>query len=543
MLKKCTVLFVSCLVSALPPALAENTVNVALTPIQQVFQGQPDTVCGLPDLRSQPMASALNTLYQAMGYIAIWHQESRMQALQTALLQLPADGLNPREYLVPAPVDADPACADLHYSAHYLQALEHLSRGRLDQQRHEPVWQSKHVVPPVRKSVAQLGILGLDDPALAFEAARPTLPLYRQLRAAYQQMDAGLPDLAPFPDGPLLKPGNTDPRLPQLAQRLMLTGYFDPNASAGPLDQPVLAEPALLYTQPLIYDDKLQRAVRAFQADHGLQPDAVVGPQTVTALNISPQQREQQVRINLERLRWLDARRQHHSLIVNAAGSMALLHEGDSIRWQSRVQSGTPGRATPLLDSRINRVTLNPSWTIPPTIMREDKLPQIRSNPAYFDERNLLAVAADGTLLDPATVDWNAPGSVMLREPPGPNNPLGRMVFRFDNPFSVFLHDTPSQALFARAVRNVSSGCVRVEEADELADYLFYTLDQQQRERIEQRMESGKTHEIRVENGPQILLTYWTAEGRADGRLGFTPDPYQLDAPLISAYHRATGLQ
>ena len=543
MLKKCTVLLVSCLACSTFSALAEPVLNVPLTPIQQLLQGQPEDQCALVELRTQPIGEALNELYHAMGYIAIWQNSERMEGLQAALTALFGDGLNPLEYLVPAPVDADPVCAELHYTALYLLALEHLSRGRLDQQRHEQVWESSSVQPPQRMTVAQLGAAGLEDPAAGFESARPSLPLYRQLRTAYQQMDAELPDLAAFPAGPLIKPGSTDARLPLLAGRLMLTGYFDPAASAGPLDRPVLAEPHLLYAQPLSYDDSLQRAVRAFQTDHGLQPDAVVGPQTVTALNVSPQRRQQQVRINLERLRWLDARRQTHSLIVNAAGGVALLHEGDGIRWQSRVQSGTADRATPLLDSRVNRVTLNPSWTIPPTIMREDKLPQIRSNPAYFTERNLLVLDHDGTQLDPASIDWHNPGGVMLREPPGPRNPLGRMVFRFANPFSVFLHDTPSQALFERAVRNVSSGCVRVEQADELADYLFYTLDGQQRDRIEQRMESGRTHEIRVENGPQILLTYWTAEGLENGKLRFTPDPYQLDAPLISAFHQATGLQ
>ena len=541
MLKKCTVLFVSCLSFAAYGTQAEYTVNVALTPIQEVLQQETDA-CPLPELRTAPVIQALDRLYRATGYISIWQDQERVDAFQQQLLDLSADGLNPREYIVPAAEDVEPVCAELHYSALYLLALEHLSRGRLDQQKHEPVWQSDSALPPVRVGVAQLGILGLEDMAAAFKRARPSFYLYRQLRTAYQQMDADLPDLAPFPDGPLIKPGATDPRLPQLSQRLILTGYFNPDASAGPLDRP-LTDPDLLYVQPLTYDEHLQQAVRAFQREHGLQPDAVVGPQTVAALNLSPQERQQLVRINLERLRWLDARRQHHSLISNAAGSNALLFEGDELRWKSRVQSGTADRATPLLDSRINRVTLNPSWTIPPTILREDKLPQIRSNPAYFTERNLMVLDNEGTQLDPASVDWENPRGILLREPPGPNNPLGRMVFRFDNPFAVFLHDTPSQALFARAVRNVSSGCVRVEQADELADYLFHTLDNQQRDRIQQRMDSGKTHEIRVENGPQVLLTYWTAEGTADGRLRFTPDPYGLDTPLIRAYHQATGLQ
>ena len=545
MLKKCTVLFVSCLAFCIPPALAEHphSAPLPLTSIEQVLQGLSDTYCTLAELRTQPTGQALNELYQARGYTAVWQDADRLRTLQAELGKLLADGLSPGDYLMPAPAGAEPVCAELHYSALYLLALEHLSRGRLDQQRHEPVWQSASVLAPVRMTVAQLGVIGLENPTAGFESARPTLPLYRQLRAAYQQMDADLPDPVTFPAGPLIRPGSTDARLPLLVRRLMLTGHVDPAASAGPLDRPLPVEPDSLYAQPLSYDDNLQRAVRAFQADHGLQPDAVVGPQTVTALNISPQQRQQQVRINLERLRWLDARRQPHSLIVNVAGGVVLLHEGDQIHWTSRVQSGTADRATPLLDSRVNRVTLNPSWTIPPTIMREDKLPQIRANPTYFAERNLLVVGHDGTQLDPAMIDWHNPGGIMLREPPGPYNPLGRMVFRFDNPFSVFLHDTPSQALFERAVRNVSSGCVRVERAGELADYLFYTLDSQQRQRIEQRMASGRTHEIRIENGPQVLLAYWTAEGLEDGKLRFTPDPYQRDAPLIRTYHRATGLQ
>lgn len=541
MFKKCTVLFVSYLGCTTSIANAEYPIDVPLTPIQQVLANQATLHCPLPELRSQPVTQALDTLYRAMGYISIWQDDARISAWQTELEKLGADGLNPAEYIVPAAPSDNPVCAELHHSAHYLLALEHLSRGRLEQQQYEAVWISSAYLPKVQMDVAELGVIGLQDMPKAFANARPSLQLYQQLRAAYQQMPQ-VPDFTPFPGGPLLRPGQADPRLPQLALRLQLSGYFAPQASAGPLEQPISAEAELVSGQPLIYEEALQQAVRAFQQAHGLQPDAVVGPQTVAALNISPARRQQQVRINLERLRWLEARRQQHSLLVNAAGSQALLYRGDELLWQSRVQSGSPGRATPLLDSRINRVTLNPSWTIPPTIMREDKLPQIRNDPDYFAGRNLLVLDHQGNQLNPAEVDWYNPGGVMLREPPGPHNPLGRMVFRFDNPFAVFLHDTPSRALFARALRNVSSGCVRVEQADSLAEHLFQSLQPQQRERIEQQMASGRTHEVGIRNGPQILLTYWTAEGLEDGSLLFTPDPYELDGPLISAYHRVTGL-
>lgn len=536
LLKKCTVLFVSCLAWAVTPAKAEFTVNVALTPIQEVLADDPAARCpSLPELRSMPVQEALQQLYEANGYTPLWKDSKRTRDLHEQLLDLAHDGLNPRQYVAERDSAEDALCRELRQSALYLQGLEHLSRGRLDQQRHEPVWTSTSLLPPVRVSVARLGVTGLSDMREAFDTARPSLPLYRQLRQAYQAMDHDPPELPAFADGPAIKPGSNDPRLAQLAQRLMVSGYLKPLASAGPLTEPLLpsAEPVL--AQPLSYDLPLQQAVRAFQADHGLQPDGIVGRQTVAALNISPADRLLQVQINLERLRWLDARRHHHALLVNSAGSNAVLYEGNDIRWQSRVQSGSPNRATPLLDSRINRVTLNPSWTIPPTIMREDKLPQIRSNPAYFAERDLQVLDPQGNRLDPADIDWSNPRGVMLRQPPGPDNPLGQMVFRFDNPFSVFLHDTPSQSLFARAVRNVSSGCVRVEQATDLADHLFHSLDARQREQIEQQLASGRTREVRVANGPQVLLTYWTAQADTDGQLYFTPDPYGLDRKLAEA--------
>ena len=540
LLKKCTVLFVSCLCWAALPAKAEFTVNVPLTPIQQVLVDDPTERCqSLPELRSQPIAEALGWLYQANGYIPIWQDRKRTRDLREQLLEMAHDGLNPQQYVAERAPGEDALCRELRQSGDYLRALEHLSRGRLDQQHHEPVWTSTSLLPPARVEVDRLGILGLEDMQQAFDSARPSLPLYHQLRQAYQQMDHHAPELVTFPDGPAIKPGSNDPRLAQLAQRLMFGGYLAPGASAGPLTEPVLPSPEPVRGQPLSYDVPLQQAVRAFQQAHGLQPDAIVGQQTVAALNISPADRVRQVQINLERLRWLDARRHHHVLLVNSAGSNAILYQGNEIRWQSRVQSGSPDRATPLLDSRISRVTLNPSWTIPPTIMREDKLPQIRANPAYFAERDLQVLDAQGNRLNPMHIDWTNPRGVMLRQPPGPDNPLGQMVFRFDNPFSVFLHDTPSQSLFARAIRNVSSGCVRVEQATELADYLFHSLDAQQREQIEEQLASGKTREVRVENGPQVLLTYWTAQASADGQLWFTPDPYALDGKLTEVFARA----
>lgn len=538
LLKKCTVLFVSCLCWAAVPAKAEFTVKVALTPIQErLMQGTAQQCEGLPELRSMPLSEALEQLYQANGYVSIWQQEERLQSLQEELLELATDGLEPREYALAFAEEPEDVCAELRMTATYLQALEHLSRGRLDPEDHEPMWHPEDYPPPARPSVAELGTQGLADMSRAFDHARPTLPQYVELRRAYRQMDRESVTFTPFPEGPSIKAGADDPRLPQLAQRLMLEGFLPrEDLSAGPLTDPIVPFTQPVRAQPLIYDSQLQQAVRAFQVAHGLQGDGIVGRQTVAAMNVTPQERLLQILINLERLRWLEARRDDHVLLVNSAGSTAVVLQGNDVHWASRVQSGTADRATPLMVSRINRVTLNPSWTIPPTILRQDKLPAIRSNPAYFAERDLQVLDFEGNRLNPADIDWEDPQGVMLRQPPGPENPLGAMVFRFENPFAVFLHDTPSQSLFDRAARNVSSGCVRVEQATELADYLFNSLDASEREKITELQATGETHEVQVKNGPQVILAYWTVQVMEDGSLRYLPDPYAMDEALGKAF-------
>ena len=498
---------------------------------------------GLAKLRSMPVAEALEQLYQANGYVSIWKQDERLQSLQEELLELAGDGLEPREYTHAFAELPEDVCAELRLSGDYLLALEHLSRGRLNPDDHEPLWSPDDYQFPTRPSVAELGALGLADIPRAFDRARPSLPHYVALRRAYRQMDRDPVAFVAFPQGPSIKADQSDPRLPQLAQRMMLEGFLPrDDLTAGPLTEPVASFTDTVRAQPLSYDAQLQQAVRAFQAAHGLQSDGIVGRRTVAAMNITPEERVLQVRINLERLRWLSAMRDRHVLLVNSAGSYAELFQGDDIHWQSRVQSGTADRATPLMVSRINRVTLNPSWTIPPTILRKDKLPAIRANPAYFAERDLQVLDFQGNRLNPAEIDWQNPQGIMLRQPPGPDNPLGRMVFRFENPFAVFLHDTPSQSLFERAARNVSSGCVRVEQATDLADHLFNSLSNKQRERITELQGTGKTHEIAIKDGPQVILAYWTAQGTEDGQLRFLPDPYDMDGALGKAFSASLGM-
>ena len=258
----------------------------------------------------------------------------------------------------------------------------------------------------------------------------------------------------------------------------------------------------------------------------------MVGAATLEALNVSPAQRLAQLRLNLERWRWLARDLQASGVLVNVAAAQLAYYQNFVPVWQTRTQVGRAVRPTPLLKSQITRLTLNPTWTVPPTILREDKLPEIRRDLAFLDKHNLRVLDREGRVLDANAIDWNNPGSIQLRQDAGAHNPLGQVAIRFPNPFSVYLHDTPSQQLFAKAPRAFSSGCVRVEGVDSL---LAWLLSPEELTTVQTRIASGKTQEYRLQQPVPLLIAYWTAEALDNGTLRYAPDIYGFDARLIAA--------
>ncbi|MCF7200910.1 L,D-transpeptidase family protein [Pseudomonas oligotrophica] len=504
--------------TANPPSAPSKPLATALDALEQ----------RCPALQPVPDGEARETLatfYQRRDFEPAWRSYRQIDRLLEALETLADDGLAPASYApqrireLTQSASREPlhrACADLAASHAYLQALDHLAYGRLAQAAIEPLWRSPD--SPAQRDRHQLLARawdGLDDPRRAFDSARPQLALYRQLREIYAALRrAPLPAWQPIPAGASLHPDDRDPRVPLLRQRLGA-----PDAA-----------------QAERYDAALVAAVRDFQLHHGIEEDGVVGRATLAALNVSPASRLDQLRINLERLRWFAGEVEPRSLLVDIAGASLSYFEDGELRWRTRTQVGREARRTPPLKSRVTRLTLNPTWTVPPTILREDKLPQIRQDPNYLAHNRMSVLDRQGNRLDPATVDWDNPGSLMLRQDAGPENPLGRVAVRFANPFSVYLHDTPSQALFERAGRTTSSGCVRVQGAMQLVDLL---LTDAERPRVTQLLDSGQTHEYRLARSIPILMAYWTAAVDESGRLFYHPDIYHQDARLLEALNAA----
>ena len=502
--------------------------------IQGVLQNLP-SACGQPlaDVDTTAL-ERLSEFYRRKQFDMLWTSYTQIDALLVQIEALVDDGLEPAAYHPEAirramlTATRDPLhreCSDVLASHAYLSALGHLAQGRLPQDRIEPVWHRPDAAatPKAEAHLMSIASEGLEHLEHTFNKARPSLEQYNNLRKAYARLrDQPEPEWQRIPAGQTLRPGMSDPRVPLLRQRLSADGYLLATAGAPGADDR--------------YSDQLVDALKAFQRRHALQDDGILGADTLTELNATPANRLNQLRVNLERFRWLSADIEPRSLLVDIAGGRVIYFRDSSPQWEARIQVGRDTRQTPSIKSIVTRITLNPTWTVPPTILREDKLPQIRENPSYLAQHNMQVLDYEGRVLDPATIDWSNPGRILLRQAAGPDNPLGRVVIRFANPYSIYLHDTPSQGLFARSQRAFSSGCVRVESVMQLVDLL---LSEAERERVAQLLDTGLTYEYRPTEPTPILLAYWTAEADSNGLPRYRPDVYRRDQKLLAALQAA----
>lgn len=367
----------------------------------------------------------------------------------------------------------------------------------------------------------------IDSPSLvnAFEAIVAREWLYRQLIAAlseYRELAerGGWPSV---PDGPTLRPGDMDDRLAILSARLAATGDLDVGAAGRVVDT---------------YDEVLVAAVRRFQERHGLDADGVIGPATLQAMNVPVEDRIRQIAISLERARWVMRGLSDEFIIVNIAAFKAYLVRDRQVVWESRAQVGTPYRQTPVFRDAMKYLVFNPTWTVPYSIATRDILPQLQRNPAYLTDRRFDVRNSDGEHVDPGAIDWsrysrgNFPFTLIQR--PGPGNALGRVKFMFPNQFAVYLHDTPSRELFGRAGRAFSSGCIRIENPFELAEYLLRD-DGWDRSRIDSVIDSGELTNVVLTTPVPVLLLYWTASVERDGQVHFYDDIYGRDDAVAAA--------
>lgn len=280
-----------------------------------------------------------------------------------------------------------------------------------------------------------------------------------------------------------------------------------------------------------IYDEETVLAIQKFQMRHGLAPDGVIGAGTLQALNMTVTERKMQVIANMERWRWYPRDFGEEYAIINIPDySLHIVKNNDTLRTH-KVIVGKPGRRTPVLSSKLSHLVFNPTWTIPPTIKKNDIIPAVRRDKNYLIEKNMTVYDKNGKVVSPS--DWNEKDALSYRyvQSPGDYNSLGLVKFMFPNRFSVYLHDTNSRSFFERANRSLSSGCVRVQNPFELAEYLLDDKKNWSLDIINELVKTHKTKDVPMKKDVQIHLLYWTA-WTENGELQFRDDLYEKDFEL-----------
>ncbi len=492
----------------------------------------------------------LQAFYAVRGQRPAWTDSRTVTAFAAALHTLDGDGLIPEDYRPDALVAGhrqahgkggnveQQARFDLHASRVLLTALRHLQRGKLDPHDIDPDWEVPIAAPPLDLA-AHSRAVDAQRFEQAFAEVRPGYAPYERLRtglARYRNLErlGGWPSL-PARDR-ALRAGEIDDDVVVLRERLSVIGELELVAVDG-VNVPELELEA---PDPRRYDERLEAAVRRFQRRHLLEADGIVGARTRAALDVPVDERIDQLRLNLERARWLLHGLPDSFVLVDIAGYQLSYFRPDGEIWRSRIVVGRPYRRTPSLRSEITHLTVNPTWTIPPTTLREDVLPAVRQDLGYLWRERIQVLGPSGTPLDPWEVDWERPGNVMLRQAPGPQNALGQVAIRFPNDHMVYLHDTPAQGLFAREQRAFSSGCIRVQGVLEFVQLLFDDTGSDRD--IQALIDSGQTRNVRLAERVPVILHYWTVHAAEDGELAFRPDIYQRDEALLQALDRPLEL-
>jgi len=510
---------------------------LALDPIQEELSARIEELqyADAPTIGEATLAALplITEFYARRDFRLAWTNPDTVDELVGIISEIDRVGLDPDDYnlaqlrrliaKVRGGTQASPedrANLDILLTESTARLGYHLRFGKVNPEDLDPNWNlSRSLDGHDPATVIQAAI---DSGSLeAFIAERiEYLPFYDQFKAylaKYREIAArgGWPTVPP---GPTLKPGTRDPRIVAIRERLEATGDLDSG-------QPESEE----------FDEALEQAVIRFQHRHRLDADGIIGKQTLEELDVPVEDRINQIRVNLERVRWVFRDVENYFLIVNIAGFEVFVIKDRKSIWRSRAQVGKPYRRTPVFKSTLKYLVFNPTWTVPPGILRKDILPAIRKDPGYLKKKNMNVIDGDGRVVDPASIDWSSGRfPYQIRQEPGPNNALGRVKFIFPNKYFVFLHDTPSRGLFDREQRAFSSGCIRVERPLELAELLLDDSAKWNDESIAKVLASGKTRTVMLPEPLTVLILYWTIDvDQTTGDLHFLRDPYDRDGQIL----------
>jgi murein L,D-transpeptidase YcbB/YkuD len=476
-------------------------------------------------------------LYRKNQFQLLWTNTDNISQLLGAIIASAEEGLIPDDYHLKAITrygnelqEASSLAKLVEYDLLLSDAMillgQHKRYGKVDPREVEEKHNLGPATPPPSPIDIYLSAIRTGTVRVALEQRSPDHQAYINLKQAltkYRKI-ASNGGWQQVPTGSSLKPGVHSERVVSMRNRLTVTGDYTRQA---PKD-------------PAFLDNGLLAAVKTFQARHHLEPDGIAGKTTIGAMNISVADRINQIRVNLERTRWIIRDMPSSCLIVDIAGFKVQYYHQNKRAWSSKVMVGQPFHQTPVFRSAVTYLVLNPTWTIPPNITKNETIPSIIKDNKYLHKQRLRVLDSNGNEVNPATIPWKQYlGKYLpytLRQDAGIDNALGLIKFMFPNPYHVYLHDTPSKSLFGRAQRAFSHGCIRMQHPLDLAKLIIAndTGNRVNEAKFEEILASGKTTTVILKQPLPIFLMYLTTSVE-DGVVLFKPDLYSRDQGIFGA--------
>jgi L,D-transpeptidase YcbB len=513
-------------------ACATTPPPIAALPVVQAPVPQTET-----SLKAILMSGAqpdVLAFYQAREFRPAWtggkDDEKTIADVRAALGNAYEQGLRNADYTLPRDPRAAPGPEAARYEIAVTEVVLRYSRDvRTGRFRSHDIYGDAALPAPAFNAAADLNRAAASGSLGRYVAElQPSHPEYRRLATALARYrtiaeEGGWPTV----------PGTTEIRLDRNDARLEA------------LIKRLTFEDAALDANPKPSRNDVRDAVKRFQARNGLADDARVGPDTIAALNVPAPVRVEQIAANMERWRWLPAQFESRYVMVNVPDqSVQYVHDGKVVL-KSKAIVGRKTSATPIIRTEIKTVVVNPPWNIPGDIAARDLLPRLKRNANYLASRKM--VVMDGPEGDPTgrTINWRAikpeEFPYAIRQLPGPTTALGAVMLDSPNDFDVYLHDTPNKKLYDSNMREISNGCVRVQDIFPLASLALTGDAEDGMGMINEARRTRQTQRIPLDNPVPVYFLYWTASADADGNVDFRPDRYGRDSVLVAAFARGNA--
>lgn len=507
--------------------------GIASWPFSSPSMAQPTISATLDNLQLHNR-DVIEAFYQGRGMRTIWLRGStKFQPRARATLEILQNswthGLNPENYHVPRLIELaahekmNRQEFDMLLSdgvVRYARDLTGMRGSHSPNDRAGKYWRQPMAAQDVIDKIVEAG-----DPVRELYNLEPNGKLYQALRGELIALSRqrGSDKIVRLPAG--FKPGRTHEQVAALREKL---GGAAPAAN------------------PQFYDDELAARVMALQRRNGQQADGVLRAGTLAAINQPVEGRMMQIIANMERLRWMEQGRPERYVLVNIPSASLWAVDDGKVVLEMPVIVGKTARPTYSFKTEITGVRFNPNWTVPPTIKNKDFLPMLQQNPAALAERGI-RITYKGRLIDPTKVDWATVtprdlSQVKMIQNPGDDNPLGKVRVIMENPYNIYLHDTNHREMFDQDERNLSSGCIRVQQPEKLAGFILKNNDGWSEAGMNKMISSGRMRDVKSEHTTPVYITYQTIWLDSEGKLIYGRDVYGQDAALGEILKKAKGI-